>query len=189
LAWWVGSTVLDVTDSVDEVQGSTPSASASADGSGAAGAAAGAAVPIVTAEVFDPEGDGEPENDQDVPLAYDDDPSTSWSTLEYRGSPAFGNLKGGVGLLLDLGDSQSLSGVTITSTAPGATVEVRTADEPADSLDGFDPAADGTVGDGTEFAFDKPVDARFVLVWITGLVESENGFSADIAEVAVNAAG
>jgi eukaryotic-like serine/threonine-protein kinase len=189
LAWWVGSTVLDVTDSVDEVQGSTPSASASADGSGAAGAAAGAPVPIVTAEVFDPEGDGEPENDQDVPLAYDDDPSTSWSTLEYRGSPAFGNLKGGVGLLLDLGDSQSLSGVTITSTAPGATVEVRTADEPADSLDGFDPAADGTVGDGTEFAFDKPVDARFVLVWITGLVESENGFSADIAEVAVNAAG
>ena len=188
LAWWVGSTVLDVTDSVDEVQGSTPSASASADGSGGGGAAAGAPVPIVTAEVFDPEGDGEPENDQDVPLAYDDDPSTSWSTLEYRGSPAFGNLKGGVGLLLDLGDSQSLSGVTITSTAPGATVEIRTAAEPADALDGFDPAADGTVGDGTEFAFEEPVDARFVLVWITGLVSSENGFSADIAEVAVNAA-
>jgi hypothetical protein len=28
-----------------------------------------------------------------------------------------------------------------------------------------------------------------VLVWITGLAPSQNGFSADIAEVAVNAAG
>ena len=54
--------------------------------------------------MFDPEGDGEPENDSDVPLAFDGDPSTAWSTLEYRGSPDFGNLKDGVGLLLDLGD-------------------------------------------------------------------------------------
>ncbi|TFV88015.1 protein kinase family protein [Blastococcus sp. CT_GayMR16] len=190
LAWWVGSTVLDVTDSVDEVQGSTPSSSSSADGSAEpGGTAAGAAIPIVTAEVFDPFGDGEPENDGDVPLAYDGDASTAWSTLEYRGSPAFGNLKDGVGLLLDLGESQSLAGVTIDSVSPGATVEIRTADEPADDLDGFTPAADGTVEDGAEFGFDEPVTARFVLVWITGLVQSENGFSADIAEVAVNAAG
>src|SRR5215213_4989718 len=33
LAWWVGSTLLNVTDSVDDVEGSTPSASASANGS------------------------------------------------------------------------------------------------------------------------------------------------------------
>jgi hypothetical protein len=122
-------------------------------------------------------------------LAYDGDPSTAWSTLEYRGSPDFGNLKDGVGLLLDLGESQALSGVTINSISPGATVEIRTADETADDLDGFTPGAEGTVEDSTEFAFDEPVTARFVLVWITGLVPSENGFSADLAEVAVNAAG
>jgi eukaryotic-like serine/threonine-protein kinase len=189
LAWWVGSTLLDVTDSVDEVQGSTPSASGSADGTGGSGAAAGSEIPIVTGAVFDPFGDGQPENDQDVQLAFDDDPATRWSTLEYRGSPAFGNLKDGVGLLLDLGESQDLSGVTVTSVSPGATVEIRTADEPAEELDGFAPAADGTVEDGTDFAFDEPVTARFVLVWITGLVPSENGFSADIADVAVHAAG
>jgi hypothetical protein len=190
LAWWVGSTLLDVTDSVDDVQGSTPSVSAPADGSaGTGGAVAGDAVPIVTAEVFDPFGDGEPENDSDVPLAYDGDASTAWSTLEYRGSADFGNLKDGVGLLVDLGDSQSLSGVTVSSVAPGATVEIRTADKPADTLDGFTKAADGTVEDSTDFAFDEPVTARFVLVWITALVPTENGFAADIAEVTVNAAG
>jgi hypothetical protein len=190
LAWWVGSTLLDVTDSVDDVQGSTPSASAAAGGSTAAGsAAAGASLPIASGEVFDPLGDGEPENDQDVQLAYDGDPSTAWSTLEYRGSPAFGNLKDGVGLMVDLGESQTLSGVTIATIAPGATVEIRTGDKPADTLDGFTPAADGTLEKSTDLTFKKPVTARFVLVWITGLVSSENGFSADIAEVAVHAAG
>jgi hypothetical protein len=176
---------------VDKVQGSTPSASVPASGSQAPGsaAAAGAAIPIVTASVFDPLGDGQPENDTKVPLAYDGDPSTAWSTLEYRGSPNFGNLKDGVGLLLDLGKSQGLSGVTIDSTAPGAKVEIRTADEPADNLDGFKPATDATLDKSTDLTFDKPVTARFVLVWITGLVPSENGFSADIAEVAVHAAG
>ena len=79
--------------------------------------------------------------------------------------------------------------MTITSIAPGATVEIRTADEPADALDGFATAADGTLEDSTDLTFDKPVTARFVLVWVTGLVSSEDGFSADIAEVAVHAAG
>jgi len=189
LAWWVGSTLLDVTDSVDEVQGSTPSVSAPAQQSGAAGKAAGAALPIASAQVFDPLGDGEPENDSKVPLAYDGDPSTAWTTLEYRGSPNFGNLKDGVGLLLDLGKSQSLSGVTLTSITPGATVEIRTGDKPAQDLDGFDPAADGTLTATTDMKFTKPVTARFVLVWVTGLVPSANGFQADIAEVAVHAAG
>ena len=190
LAWWVGSTLLDVTGSVDTVDGSAPPARSSAAGSQAPGsAAAGAAIPIAAAEVFDPEGDGEPENDSKVPLAYDGDSSTAWSTLEYRGSPDFGNLKDGVGLRLDLGTTQSVAGVTITSIAPGATVEIRTADEPADSLDGFAKAADATLEDSTDVTFSKPVTARFVLVWVTGLVSSEGGYSADIAEVAVHAAG
>ena len=189
LAWWVGSTVLDVTDSVDEVQGSTPSASAPADGSAEAPTPAGEAVPIVEGSVFDPQGDGDPDNPGDVPLAFDGDSSTAWSTYEYRGSPAFGNLKDGLGLLLDLGDSQALAGVTLSSINPGVTVEIRTADELADDLDGFDVAADGTIEDSTDLAFDEPITARYVLVWLTGLVPSENGFTGDISEIAVNAAG
>jgi hypothetical protein len=189
LGWWVGSTVLDVTDSVDEVQGSTPSASGAAGGSSGAPTPAGEAVPIVEGSVFDPQGDGDPDNPGDVPLAFDGDTATAWSTYEYRGSPAFGNLKDGLGLLLDLGDSQALAGVTLSSIKPGITVEIRTADEPTDDLNGFDVAADGTVEDSTDLAFDEPVTARYVLVWITGLVASENGFTGDISEVAVNAAG
>ena len=188
LAWWIGSALLSVSADVDG-QGSTPTASAPAEDTTANQAPAGEAIPVAGATVFDPFGDGEAENDQDTPLTIDDDPATAWSTLTYRGSPAFGNLKPGVGLLLDLGDTQSVAAVTVTSTTPGATVEIRTADAPADDLDGFTAVADGTVESETEFAFDEPVTAQYVLVWITGLVDGPDGFKAEIAEVTVQAAG
>jgi hypothetical protein len=188
LAYWIGSTLLTVTGSVDTVEGSTPTASAP-DGSAGAEAPSGTPLGIVTGDVFDPEGDGEPENVNDVPLAFDGDTATSWSTLTYRGSPAFGNLKPGVGLLLDLGGPQALSGVTLSSTTPGAVVEIRTGDEPGGNLDDFPVVADGTLEDSTDFAFDEPVTSRFVLVWITGLVSSGEGFAADVAEVELRAAG
>jgi hypothetical protein len=188
LAWWIGNALLSVSGDIDDPVGSTPSASDSAGGS-AEQTPAGTSVPIVAADVFDPGGDGQPENDQDVPLAYDGDPATAWSTLEYRGSPAFGNLKDGVGLLLDLGGAQELGGVTLTSITPGATVEIRTGDTAAGALDGFDLATDGTIEGETALAFDEPVTARYVLVWVTGLVQSEGGFSGDIAEIAIQPAG
>lgn len=190
LAFWFGKGVISVAGDVDETPGSTPSVSAPAEGSGSgAPVEAGAPVAITGGDVFDPQGDGDPDNPGDVPLAFDGDPSTAWSTYEYRGSPAFGNLKDGVGILLDLGSAQDLAAVTITSTAPGATVEIRTGDAAADDLDGFTAVAGGELDDETELAFDEPVTAQYVLVWITGLVPSEGGFSAGIAEVAVQAAG
>ena len=188
LAWWIGNALLSV--SVDDDEGSTPPPAASAPADGSAPAApAGDPASIAGAEVFDPEGDGEPENDQDVPLAYDGDPATAWSTLTYRGSPAFGNLKPGVGLLLDLGNPQQVAGVTLASTLPGSTVEIRTGNSPGEALDAFGLAAEGTMEGETELAFDEPVEARYVLVWVTGLVPVDDGFRADLAEIAVRTAG
>jgi hypothetical protein len=189
LAWWIGTNVLTVADSVDEVPGSTPPAgSASSAQSSSAAAQPGAPIAIVSADVFDPEGDGEPENDGDVPLSYDNDPSTSWSTLEYRGSPAFGNLKDGVGIMYDLGSDQNIAGVTLTTSTPGIKVEVRTGEDPDADLDSYAVGATGTVDGTTDLTFDKPAKGRFLLVWVTGLVPSEGGFQGDLAEVVVHAA-
>jgi hypothetical protein len=190
LAWWIGAALLSVSGSVDEIQGSTPSASAPADGSGEpSDELPGQPITPTGVDVFDPGGDGAPENDPDVPLAFDGDPVTTWSTLQYRGSPAFGNLKDGVGLLIDLGSAQDVAGLTVTSPRPGATVEIRTANRASAELDGYEVAAAGTLENSTELAFEEPVTARYVLLWITGLVAGENGFSATISEVTVNAAG
>jgi hypothetical protein len=189
LAWWIGTNVLTVAGSVDEVHGSTPSAGASsAPSSSATARQGGAPIAIVGADVYDPQGDGEPENDREVPQSYDNDPSTSWSTLEYRGSPAFGNLKDGVGIVYDLGSDQKIAGVTLTTSTPGIKVEVRTGENKDGALDSYPVGASGTVDGTSDLTFDKPVTGRFVLVWITGLVPSAGGFQGDLAEVVVHAA-
>ncbi|WP_204261378.1 hypothetical protein [Blastococcus saxobsidens] len=190
LAWWFGASVLSVAGSVDDDQASSPSTSAPAGGTEEEPAGeAGPAAAIAAADVFDPFGDGEPENTGRVPLSYDGDPATAWSTLNYRGSPAFGNLKPGVGVLYDLGDAQQLSGLSLTSPSDGATVEIRTGEAAGTALEDFTVAADGTLGDSTELEFAEPVTARYVLVWITGLVDAGDGFAAELAEVEVRAAG
>ncbi|GAA3177711.1 hypothetical protein GCM10010531_34400 [Blastococcus jejuensis] len=191
LAWWIGTTVLSVTGSVDDNVGSTPTGGGVTSSAPAEEqpVAAGDPVQIAEAAVFDPFGDGEPENDSDVPQSFDGDPATSWTTLTYRGSPAFGNLKPGVGVLYDLGSEQSLAGVTVTSATSGATVEIRTGDSADGQLDSYATAGSGTIEGTTEFAFDEATTARYVLVWVTGLVEGGDGFSADLAEVEVLSAG
>ncbi|WP_236833059.1 hypothetical protein [Blastococcus sp. KM273128] len=192
LAWWIGSSVLSVTDAVDEdIDGSTPPATSApvAEGGEEPAVEPGAAADIAGAQVYDPFGDGAPENDDAVPLSYDGDPATSWPTLTYRGSPAFGNLKPGVGVVYDLGSPQDLAGVTVQTARPGATVEVRTADTADGALDDFAVAANGTLEQRTELPFDDTVTARYVLVWLTGLVDGPDGFSAELAEVEISTAG
>jgi len=189
-ALWFGKNVLSVAGDVDDVDGSTPSTGVTAGASSAGPApAAGAPATIAAAAVFDPFGDGEPENDDDVPQSFDGDPATSWATLNYSGSAEFGNLKPGVGVVYDLGSEQSLAGVTVTTTLPGATVEVRTGGTPDDDLDAFPVATSGELTGTTELTFDSEVSTRYVLLWVTGLVSTDDGFAADLAEVGVTTAG
>ncbi|KQS66840.1 protein kinase family protein [Modestobacter sp. Leaf380] len=190
VGWWFGTNVISAASSVEDPVGSTPTFSAPAE-SPAPSEEPPAAAPlqITAAEVFDPFGDGEPENDDDVPLSYDGDPATSWPTLNYRGSAEFGNLKPGVGVLYDLGSEQALSGVTIATDTPGAVVEVRTGDSADGDLESYPVAAGGELSGTDELTFDEAVTTRYVLVWVTGLVSGDEGFSADIAEVTPVAAG
>jgi hypothetical protein len=190
LAWWVGNNLLSVAGSVDQTGSAPPASSSSAAAAESAepSAAGGAPATIASGAVFDPFGDGDPENDDEVPQAFDGDPATAWSTLSYRGSADFGNLKPGVGLVLDLGSAQPVGGVTLTTTTPGIAVEVRTGDAPDGDLESFAVATSGTVDGTTELAFDEPVTTQFVLVWVTGLVPADDGFAGALAEVVVTPA-
>ncbi|QXG74326.1 hypothetical protein KUM42_10380 [Modestobacter sp. L9-4] len=195
IGWWVGTNVLTVaSNNVDSGGGgSRPGGAGAATSAGAgtsasAPAAPGTPVPITAATVFDPLGDGEPENDDDVPLTTDGDPATAWATLNYRGSADFGNLKAGVGIVYDLGSEKSVSGVTLQTTRPGSTVEVRTGGTPTGELADFTVAATGQLGGSDDLAFSEPVSTRYVLVWVTGLVAQGSTFSADLSEVTVDAA-
>ena len=126
-----------------------------------------------------------------MPLSFDGDPATVWSTLEYRGSPAFGNLKDGVGVLLDLGSEQELAGVTVTThRARRHRRDPHRRRPPTARWTASPPPADGHArGQRPSSPSTSPSTARYVLVWITGLVEGDGGFSADLAEVGILAAG
>ncbi|SFP66891.1 hypothetical protein SAMN05660464_3846 [Geodermatophilus dictyosporus] len=191
LAYWVGTSVLSVADEeVDRVPGAAPPAPSTSPAAETAAAPAPDAAPaaITGGTVLDPFGDGEPENVDDVPASFDGDPATAWSTLTYRGSADFGNLKPGVGVVYDLGSAQPVAGVTLTTSTPGITVEVRTGDSPDGDLESYAVAAGGTVEGTGELAFEEPVTTQYVVVWVTGLVPADDGFQGSLAEVAVTPA-
>jgi hypothetical protein len=192
LAIWFGSSVLSVAGSVDERRATAPvptTPTTSAAPTTAAAPTLGTPLPIATAAVFDPYGDGEPENARRVPLSHDGDPASSWNTLNYKGSAHFGNLKPGVGVLFDLGSPQPVGGVTLTTTLPGSTVEVRTGSTADGALDAYTVAGTATLDATTQVRFPRPVTNRYVLVWFTGLVPDNGSFSANLAEIAVLRAG
>ena len=192
LAWWFGTYVLSVADSDDSPAGSTPpSSSAQTDPATGEATPPPADTPVATitaATLFNPQ-DSDPENEGDVPLTYDGNPTTVWSTVDYRGSADFAGLKDGVGIIYDLGADQALAAVTLTTTTPGATMELRVGGAPGGDLADWTVAASGTVTGTTELAFDEAVTTRYLLVWVTTLAPGDDGFSADIAEVALRPAG
>jgi hypothetical protein len=191
LAVWLGSSVLSVANSVDEGRPTAPipSTPTTAAPTTTAAPALGTPLSIASASVFDPYGDGDPDNGRRVKLAYDGNPDTVWATYEYKGSAHFGNLKPGVGILFDLGSPQPVGGVTLTTTQPGSTVEVRTGSSGSKALDAFTVAGTATLDPTTEVRFPRAVTSRYLLVWFTGLVPDNGAFSANLAEISVLRAG
>jgi hypothetical protein len=125
---------------------------------------------------YDPEGDGG-EQGGEVANAYDGDPATSWRTDRYR-TAAFGGLKQGVGLLVDLGRPTRLSLVDVAATRAGARFEVRA----GDALGALRTVA---TGDGVRprMTPQAGVRARYWVLWVTGLPRDGEGFRAGVREL------
>lgn len=134
-----------------------------------AAAAVRSAVPVVSAYTLDPYGDGN-ENDDHVPRALDGNPDDAWSTDTYYGNPAFGGLKPGVGLLLDLGRPVEVRRLTLGMSVPGATLDLRAGDDPATTPDAYSVVASTTeAGRTVTFAPSGTSAHRYWVVWITRL--------------------
>ena len=137
--------------------------------------------PVVVRD-FDP-ADGT-EQRGSVPNAYDGDPSTAWTTDGYR-TAAFGGLKTGVGLLLDLGRPTVVGAVKVGITVPGADVELRAANERSPFADRYTvmARAEGAKQVAT-LTPSTATPARYWLVWLTRLPEGEDGrFREGVAEL------
>lgn len=148
------------------------------------GSTPGEAIKIANAALLDPPpGDGQ-ENPDRINLSYDGQPGTTWPTLQYKGTATFGNIKPGVGIVYDLGADKTVSAVKISTTLPGATVEIHTGTALEGTLDQFPLVAGPTqLQAETNIPLPAGTTTRYVLVWITQLVEQQGFFQASLSEV------
>ncbi|WP_370413792.1 serine/threonine protein kinase [Streptomyces fradiae] len=147
----------------------------------------GKPVTIVDARDFDPQSDDGRENPEDIKNTYDGDPSTAWTTMRYERNSKFGNLKDGVGIILDLGKVQQVAKVEVAF--HGITsVEVRTTPEnfssQPDRIDDFTRQA-AQSGTQVNLTPAKPVKTRYVLVWLTDLPSVPGGFRGEISDIKI----
>lgn len=158
-------------------------------GSTGSSLAPGTPIKIVGAKDFDPFGENG-ENPEDVSKAYDASPTSSWITSTYKTS-ALGNLKPGVGLVVDLGSVQRIGSVTIdfVGSPTGVTLYgVPTAMGTPANLDGLQELARlpkaGTVAKMTPAS---SVRARYLVIWLTSLPKASGGYRGTISNIVVRA--
>lgn len=150
-----------------------PSAVPKIPGQATPGAAAERPLQIKDAFAFDPVGaDGENENL--IPRAYDEDPTTAWMTERYA-TAAFGGLKPGVGMLVDLGTPSAVGRVVLT-VPPGETLQLYVAGPQAsarptalDGLTSVTPPTDAAGTGDTTLTPSAGTVSRWWVVWLTRL--------------------
>ncbi|UGY92547.1 protein kinase family protein [Streptomyces gobiensis] len=124
----------------------------------------------------------------DTAPAYDGNPDTYWQTFKYA-SAKFGNLKPGVGLILDLGEVKQVSSIKVSfkgQTAVDFLAAPQTTGSMPVSHSGFSKVSSGT-GSEVTLKAKKPIKTRYVLVWVTELPLTEQGeYRARVTEIDVS---
>ena len=120
-----------------------------------------------------------------IPNVTDGNPSTYWQTERYT-TAAFGNLKTGVGLVLDTGKNIRLGSLTIKTPTPGFSALIKGGSSSSGPFDAVSSAQ--TVNATTTFTLNVPNARRYYVIWITNLVRIDTGdpskpFAVRISEV------
>ena len=133
----------------------------------AGGDGGGSTTPIQMRGVvsYDPFGNDHVEDPTHVGNVSDGNLSTAWQTDHYANAN-FGNLKSGVGIVLDAGSSVKAHTLTVHSTTPGYSAVIKTSSSPSGGF--VDDSANQVAGTTTTFTLNGN-DARYYLIWITHL--------------------
>jgi putative peptidoglycan lipid II flippase len=124
---------------------------------------------------YDPLGDGQ-ENDSGASYANDGNPATAWKSENYFDGQLH---KPGVGLLLDLGSSHTVTGFRLETPYPGFEFRVEVGDDPSALASETGPTMTATSDDRRTIG---PASGRYVLVWFTTIVPVNDGHRVEIAE-------
>ncbi|UXY28668.1 protein kinase family protein [Streptomyces sp. HUAS TT20] len=182
-SWQLADALMDQSGKSED----TPSSQSTDDGDkGPKKPTSGTPIPIKGARDFDPFSD-QTEKPADIGKVYDSSTTSYWQTDFYL-SPKFGNLKPGVGVILDLGKVQQVGKVTVTFVGQ-TSVELRAAGADAGSeptsFDAYTKTADGS---GTTVVLQpgKSLKTRYLLVWLTKLpADNEGHWRGRVADIKV----
>ncbi len=133
---------------------------------------------FTVAPVDPPPGDGH-ENDSGMPFVWDGDPLTAWKSENYFD----GRLnKPGVGMLFDLGAPRTVTGFRLQTPYPGYRFTVVVGDDLTAMIAGARPAFTATAEMREPIG---PATGRYVLLWITSVVPTDDGNRAEVGEFRV----
>ena len=132
--------------------------------------------PITRYRSYDPfgddDGDGKPdkrkgrESEELAATVNDADPETAWLTSQYTSADLDG--KEGVGIVLDLGQSQDVQQVSLNLIGRGTGLDVRVADRILPDPALWTPLASAFAPrDRIDMRAPRPVTGRYVLLWFT----------------------
>lgn len=145
---------------------------------------------ISAATDFDPQGSTRQENPEQVSLAFDGDPTTAWTTVDYAQPDLSG--KDGVGIIVDLGEVREVARADLALADPGTSVEMRIprsdpeddAVAPTDDLFQWREIASAERAPAQVTLLpDTSVRTRFVLIFLTELPPAGANYRGGIAEV------
>ena len=114
------------------------------------------------------------EREKSADFAIDGDAVTAWTTKTYK-TATLGK-KGGVGLILDLGEEADVTGVSLGLIGFGTDLQVRVANEILPDPDLWTKLVSiDNAGPQIDLRAPRPVTGRYVLIWLTGIPPTENG--------------
>ena len=152
---------------------------------------AGAEVELTEAQDFDPEG-GDGEHPDEVKLAIDGIPNTTWQTETYTAGPDLSlSGKDGVGLIVEAAEPVEGQSITVGTTQGGWSAEIYAADSgpPTDLAGWGEPIGSTTNADDQEqIALTPNGAAKYYLIWFTQLAEADDGGRVEVSDVALNGA-
>ncbi|HEX6255365.1 MAG TPA: protein kinase [Euzebyales bacterium] len=145
--------------------------------------------PLEIAELstLDPQGFPPTENDDLLSALVDGDPDTRWRTDTYSDED-FGNLKNGLGVVADFGETVRPTTMTIGIPTGGISFDVRVSDELTDDPDAWMTVAEQRAAQGPTavITFTDELEARYVMIWIVApLVQEDRGYTASFSEISV----
>ncbi len=147
-------------------------------------------LPVIATRSFDPRGGNEGVNGTERELqaanATDSDQFSAWTTKAYP-TRTLGK-KGGVGLIIDLGESVPVQGVSLGLVGYGTDLQVRISEEILADPDLWTKLVSiDQAGPQIDLRAPRPVTGRYVLIWLTGIppTVSGNAFRGGISNVTV----